>query len=59
LGGRRVPVRRPRVRTVAAAAGGGGEREARLESYDRFASVDLLSEHRVASMLAGLSGRRY
>ena len=31
----------------------------RLESYDTFASVDLLSEHMVASMVAGLSGRRY
>ncbi len=56
LGGRRVPVRRPRVRTVAAAD---GEREVRLESYDTFASVDLLSEHMVVSLLAGLSGRRY
>ena len=57
LGGRRVPVRRPRVRTVADE--GGGEREVRLESYDTFASVDLLAEQMVASMLAGLSGRRY
>jgi putative transposase len=57
LGGRRVPVRRPRVRTVA--DGEGGEREVHLESYDTFASVDLLAEHMVASMLAGLSGRRY
>jgi putative transposase len=52
LGGRRVPVRRPRVRTVDGS-------EVRLESYDTFASVDLLAEHMVASMLAGLSGRRY
>lgn len=57
LGGRRLPVQRPRVRTVA--AGEGGEREVRLESYDTFASVDLLSDRMVASMLAGLSGRRY
>jgi len=57
LGGRRMPVRRPRVRTVS--DGEGVEREVRLESYDTFASVDLLSEHMVASMLAGLSGRRY
>lgn len=57
LGGRRVPVRRPRVRTVADE--GGGEHEVRLESYDTFASVDLLADHMVASMLAGLSGRRY
>ncbi len=52
LGGRRVPVRRPRLRTVDGA-------EVRLESYDTFASVDLLADRMVASMLAGLSGRRY
>jgi putative transposase len=57
LGGRRVPVRRPRVRTVADDEG--VEREVHLESYDTFASVDLLADHMVASMLAGLSGRRY
>jgi putative transposase len=57
LGGRRVPVRRPRVRTVA--DDDGADREVRLESYDTFASVDLLSERMVASLLAGLSGRRY
>jgi len=57
LGGRRVPVRRPRVRTLA--DGEGVEREVRLESYDTFASVDLLAGHMVASLLAGLSGRRY
>jgi len=57
LGGRRIPVRRPRVRTVADPDG--VEREVRLESYDTFASVDLLADHMVASMLAGLSGRRY
>jgi putative transposase len=52
LGGRRVPVRRPRVRSVE-----GGE--VRLESYDTFVSVDLLADRMVASLLAGLSGRRY
>ncbi len=57
LGGRRVPVRRPRVRTVADDNGVDGE--VRLEFYDTFASVDLLADHMVASMLAGLSGRRY
>ena len=57
LGGRRIPVRRPRVRTVADEAG--VEHEVRLESYDTFASVDLLADYMVASMLAGLSGRRY
>lgn len=57
LGGRRIPVRRPRVRTVPDE--NGVELEVRLESYDTFASVDLLADHMVASMLAGLSGRRY
>jgi transposase-like protein len=57
LGGRRIPVRRPRVRTVA--GDDGVEREVHLECYDTFASVDLLADHMVASMLAGLSGRRY
>jgi len=57
LGGRRIAVRRPRVRTVADAAG--VESEVHLESYDTFATVDLLADHMVASMLAGLSGRRY
>lgn len=57
LGGRRIPVRRPRVRSVA--DHDGVEREVHLESYDTFASVDLLADHMVASMLAGLSGRRY
>jgi transposase-like protein len=57
LGGRRIPVRRPRVRTVADEHG--VEREMHLEAYDTFASVDLLADHMVASMLAGLSGRRY
>ena len=52
LGGRRIPLRRPRVRSVDGA-------EVHLESYDSFARVDLLAEHMVASMLAGLSGRRY
>jgi hypothetical protein len=57
LGGRRIPVRRPRVRTVADEAG--VEHEVRLESYDTFASVDLLADYVVASMLAGPSGRCY
>jgi putative transposase len=55
LGGRRIPVRRPRVRTV----GGGGDHEVALEAYRTFASTDLLCEGIVARMLAGLSTRRY
>lgn len=52
LGGRRVPVARPRVRSVDG-------RELHLESYDAFASADLLTAHTVAAMMAGLSTRRY
>jgi len=52
LGGRRVGVRRPRVRSVEGA-------EVHLDSYDTFASADLLTAHTVAAMMAGLSTRRY
>ena len=52
LGGRKLPVRRPRMRGID------GE-ELHLESYDTFHAVDLLTEHTVAAMLAGLSTRRY
>jgi putative transposase len=52
LGGRTVAVRRPRVRSVDGA-------EVHLASYDSLTEVDLLTEHTVAAMLAGLSTRRY
>jgi putative transposase len=54
LGGRRVPVRRPRVRTV-----GNDEHELTLESYATLVSTDLLAEGVVARMLGGLSTRSY
>ncbi len=54
LGGRRLPVRRPRARSV-----GDDEHELSLQSYDTFASTDLLADGIVARMLAGLSTRRY
>ena len=54
LGGRRVPVRRPRVRTV-----GDDEHELTLESYATFTSADLLADGVVARMLGGLSTRGY
>jgi putative transposase len=57
LGGRRVPMRRPRVRSVA--RDDQPDREIALESYDSFASTDLLAEGIVARMLAGISTRRY
>jgi len=53
LGGRRVPVTRPRVR----AAGGSGELH--LPSYDLFSSAEVLGRLAMEKMLAGLSSRRY
>ena len=53
LGGRRLPVTRPRVR----AADGSGE--LRLPSYDLFSSTEILSQMALERMLAGLSSRRY
>jgi putative transposase len=53
LGGRRVPVTRPRVR----AAGGSGE--LRLPSYDLFSSTEILGRLALEKMLAGLSSRRF
>jgi transposase-like protein len=54
LGGRRIPVRRPRIRTV-----GDDEHELTLASYATFVSADLLAEGVVARMLGGLSTRGY
>jgi len=60
LGGRRVPVRRPRVRTIPDADGDDTpEREVPLETYTTLAATDLLAEGIVARMLAGISTRRY
>ena len=53
LGGRRVPVTRPRVR----AADGSGELH--LPSYDLFSSTEILTRLALEKMLAGLSSRRY
>jgi putative transposase len=53
LGGRRIPVTRPRVR----AADGSGELH--LPSYDLFSSTEVLSRMAMEKMLAGLSARRY
>jgi transposase-like protein len=52
LGGRRVAVTKPRVRSVA------GE-EMTLPTWQALAERDLLSELAVARMLAGVSTRRY
>ena len=53
LGGRRVPVTRPRVR----AADGAGELP--IPSYELFASTEILGKMAMEKMLAGLSTRRY
>jgi transposase-like protein len=52
LGGRRVPVARPRARTVDG-------HEVSLPSYAHFAADDLLSEVVMERMLAGLATRRH
>jgi len=53
LGGRRVPVSRPRARTAD------GEHEVELSSYAHFASRDPLAEVMLERMLVGVSTRRY
>jgi putative transposase len=53
LGGRRIPVTRPRVR----AADGSGELH--VPSYDLFSSSEMLGKMALERMLAGLSSRRY
>jgi putative transposase len=53
LGGRRVPVRRPRVRSAD------GAQEVAVPAYELFASTDLLERMAMERMLAKLSSRRY
>ncbi len=53
LGGRRVPVRRPRVRTADNTA------EVPVASYELFASTELLDGLALEKMMAKLSTRRY
>ena len=52
LGGRRVPVSRPRARTLDG-------REVPLSSYTHFAADDLLTEVVMERMLAGVATRRH
>jgi transposase-like protein len=52
LGGRRVPVTRPRARTV-------GGHEVPLQSYAQFAGDDLLQQVVLERMLAGVATRRH
>lgn len=53
LGGRQVPVRRPRVRTADRSA------EVTVPAYELFASTELLGELALERMMAKLSTRRY
>ena len=53
LGGRRVPVRRPRIRSAD------GTAEVAVPAYDLFASTELLGEMALQRMMAKLSTRRY
>jgi len=53
LGGRRFPVRRPRVRS------GDGAKELAVPSYELFSSTDILGRMALERMLAKLSTRRY
>lgn len=53
LGGRRVPVRRPRVRATD------GSGELPVEAYEAFNSADLLESIALERMMAKLSTRRY
>ena len=53
LGGRRVPVQRPRMRAK------NGEEEVPCRTYEHFASRDQLSRVVLERMLAGVSTRRY
>jgi putative transposase len=53
LGGRRVEVRRPRVRTAD------GDAEVPLQTYEHFADRDPLGRVVLERMLAGVSTRRY
>jgi putative transposase len=53
LGGRRVPVKRPRVRTAD------GESKVPLQTYEHFADRDQLEDGVLERMLAGVSTRQY
>jgi putative transposase len=53
LGGRRVPVERPRIRAV------GGSGEVAIPAYELFSSTEILGRMAMDRMLAGLSTRCY
>ena len=53
LGGRRVPVQRPRVRAMD------GSGEVEVPAYELFSATEILGRMAMERMLAGLSTRRY
>lgn len=53
LGGRRLPIRRPRVRTAD------GTGEVTIPAYELFSSTEILDEMALGKMLGKLSTRRY
>jgi transposase-like protein len=53
LGGRRMPVRRPRMRTAD------GTGEVPVSAYELFSSTEILGRMAMQKMLAGISTRRY
>lgn len=53
LGGRKVAVRKPRVRSID------GEREIELPTWRQFADEDPLTERAIEQMLVGVSTRKY
>lgn len=53
LGGRRLPIRRPRVRTAD------GTGEIAIPAYELFSSTEILDEMALGKMLGKLSTRRY
>jgi putative transposase len=53
LGGRKVPVRRPRVRSAD------GSGEVAIPAYEHFSSTEVLGQMAMEKMLAKLSTRRY
>jgi putative transposase len=53
LGGRKVPVRRPRVRSTD------GSGEVEIPAYEHFSSTEVLGQLAIEKMLAKLSTRRY
>jgi len=59
LGGRRLPVRRPRVRAVDATSRSGTSTELPIASYEAFTGTEVLGRKALEQMLAGLSSRRY